>query len=218
MSRSRVSCQKFKFLNNCNDDLLQDRFLHTNLCATLANMSNYFKHLNTYVCQKLVNLFEKLSKKYLKIQSQIEANKLSKQNGVEESDASVKTDGDTGESVNGTNQPIDLIQDFPIFEEVLRTILEIINACLTKNLSSNPNLIYTLLYNRKVFDPFLTHPSVQDIIINIETVLTYFSNRIEVGEKTLSVDEVFEIIKHSSLQWPSEKLKVLLHLMSSFPY
>ncbi len=174
-------------------------------------MSNYFKHLNTYVCQKLVNLFEKLSKKYLKIQSQIEASKLGKQNGVEGFESSVKTDGDAGggESVNGTPQT-DLIQDFPIFEEVLRTILEIINACLTKNLASNPNLIYTLLYNRKVFDPFLTHPSVQDIIINIETVLTYFSNRIEVGERTLSVDEVFEIIKHSSLQWPSEKLKVLL--------
>lgn len=166
-------------------------------------MSNYFKHLSTYVCQKLVNLFEKLSKKYLKIQSQLELIKSGKQNGIDPS-LGVKPEGDSSENSTGS----DLIQDFPIFEEVLRTILEIINACLTKNLASNPNLVYTLLYNRKVFDPFLSNPSVQDIIINIETVLTYFSNRIEVGERTLSVEEVFEIIKHSSLQWPSEKLKV----------
>ena len=180
--------------------------MHTNLCATLANMSNYFRHLNTYVCQKLINLFEKLSKKYLKIQSQIEQLNSNKQNGINLSSVA-KPDGDTVET-NANHD--DLTQDFPIFEEVLRTILEIINACLTKNLANNPNLIYTLLYNRKVFDPFLSNPSVQDIIINIETVLTYFSNRIDAGERTLFVEEVFEIIKHSSLQWPSEKLKVCL--------
>ena len=177
-------------------------------------MSNYFKHLNTYVCQKLVNLFEKLSKKYLKIQSQIEESKSSQHNGIDHN-ATNKVDGDSSEARTNQQQH-DLIQDFPIFEEVLRTILEIINASLTKNLSSNPNLIYTLLYNRKVFDPFLSNPSVQDIIINIETVLTYFSNRIEVGERTLSVEEVFEVIKHSSLQWPSEKLKVRHILLAYF--
>lgn len=170
-------------------------------------MSNYFKHLNTYVCQKLVNLFEKLSKKYIKIQSQIEMDRVNQPNGVDNGDVTVaKTEvaGDLGET-NG-NQSVDLIQDLPIFEEVLRTILEIINACLTKNLPSNPNLVYTLLYNRKVFE--LSNTAFQDITINIEAVLTYFSNRIEIGERTLSVEEVFEIIKHASLQWPSEKLKV----------
>lgn len=120
-------------------------------------MSNYFKHLNTYVCQKVVNLFEKLSRKYLKIQSQIESNnKASKQNGIDDSlDQHVKPDGDSNEGNSNTmNQ--ELIQDFPIFEEVLRTILEIINACLTKNLASNPNLIYTLLYNRSGEYPSLS--------------------------------------------------------------
>ncbi|KAI2809695.1 hypothetical protein BLOT_000846 [Blomia tropicalis] len=182
----------------------RDRFLHTNLCATLANMSNYFKHLDTCVCQKLVNLFEKLSKKYLSIQNQIEANKAIKQNGVDHNQTN-RPDGDNGDVHNTIKT--ELIQDFPIFEEVLRTILEIINACLTKNLANNPNLVYALLYDRKVFDPFLSNPSVQDIIINIETVLTYFTNRIEIGERTLSPEEVLETIKHSSLQWPSEKLK-----------
>ena len=168
-------------------------------------MSNYFKHLDTCVCQKLVNLFEKLSKKYLSIQNQIEANKAIKQNGVDHNQTN-RPDGDNGDVHNTIKT--ELIQDFPIFEEVLRTILEIINACLTKNLANNPNLVYALLYDRKVFDPFLSNPSVQDIIINIETVLTYFTNRIEIGERTLSPEEVLETIKHSSLQWPSEKLKV----------
>lgn len=210
MTRSRVSLLiETPTLRTNFEFLRQDRFLHTNLCATLANMSNYFKHLSTYVCQKLVILFEKLAKKYNKILHHFELAKLARQNGL-----ATATDGTGGggELVGGAqvdgNLTQDLVNDFPVFEEVLRTILEIINACLTKNLVSNPNLVYTLLYNRKVFDTFLSNAAFQEIIINIETVLTYFSNRIEGIERSLTVEEVFEIIKQSSLQWGSEKLKV----------
>lgn len=173
-------------------------------------MSNYFKHLSTYVCQKLVILFEKLSKKYNKILHHFELAKLARQNGLATmTDSNNPSGGDqTGAQVDGSITQ-DLVADFPVFEEVLRTILEIINACLTKNLVNNPNLVYTLLYNRKVFDTFLSNPAFQEVIINIETVLTYFSNRIESIERTPSVEEVFEIIKQSSLQWGSEKLKVI---------
>lgn len=145
-----------------------------------------------------MNLFEKISKKYLKLQKLVEQNKLEKQNGVQNN--ANKVDGDTSQN--------DVLQDFPLYEEVLRTILEIMNACLTKNLSDNPNLIYTLLYNRKVFDPFLTNSSFQDIIFNIETGLNYFSTQIENTEGNRSVEEVFEIIKHASLKWSNDKLKV----------
>lgn len=166
-------------------------------------MSNFFKNLSTYVCQKLVIIFEKISKKYLKLQGKLDGNKA---NGIQASDKSADST-----EISTT----DALKDIPIFEEVLRTVLEIINACLTKNLLANPNLIYTLLYNRKVFDPFLTNSSFQDIIINIETVLDYFSKRIESFERTLSVEEILEIIKQSSLNWPSEKLKVVFSCFHS---
>lgn len=105
----------------------------------------------------------------------------------------------------------DASRDLIIYEEVLRMVLEIINSCLASQLTHNPNLVYTLLYNRTVFEPYHDHPSFQDVVMNVETVLTYFSNRIatESGENTLSVSEVYQIIENSSKKWPSEKLKVM---------
>lgn len=62
------------------------------------------------------------------------------------------------------------IQDLTILEEVLRMVLEIINSCLTHQLPENPNLVYTLLYKREVFQPFTMHSAFQDIVQNIESV------------------------------------------------
>ena len=163
-------------------------------------MSNHFKRLNPYVCQRLVSLFEKLSKKYNKILGEVQTAQNSASNGVEQSD--VSSDCETSSIAP------DLLQDLSIFEEVLRMLLEIINACLAAQLTNNPNLVYTLLYKRQVLEPFQSHPCFQDIVMNIETVLTFFSNRIEAVDRNLSVDEVYQMIQQSSLQWPSDRLKV----------
>ncbi len=55
-------------------------------------------------------------------------------------------------------------------EEVLRMILEIINSCLVSQIKSNSNLIYTLLYKKEVFEPFMTQPAFQDLSQNLQTV------------------------------------------------
>jgi len=49
-------------------------------------------------------------------------------------------------------------------------VLEIMNSCLSHQLAHNPNLIYTLLYKKHVFEPFRTHPAFQDIVQNIDAV------------------------------------------------
>jgi len=43
---------------------MRDEYLHTNCLAALVNMSSQFVHLHTYVCQRLVGLFEVLAKTY----------------------------------------------------------------------------------------------------------------------------------------------------------
>lgn len=182
--------------------------------ATLANMSNHFKHLSPYVCQKIISLFERISKKLNKI-----TNVQNNVNGVggdhiNEKESLSGKDADTVSTVGTT----DSIPDPSIYEELLCMILEIINSTLSSQLIHNPNLVYTLLYNRHVFEPFQSHPSFQDIIMNIETLLTYFSNRIAVSEDNTSVAQVYEIIKNSSLQWPADKMKVsLLIALLAFP-
>lgn len=49
-------------------------------------------------------------------------------------------------------------------------VLEIINSCLTHRLAHNPNLIYTLLYKKDIFQPFRMHSAFQDIVQNIDSV------------------------------------------------
>jgi Dyggve-Melchior-Clausen syndrome protein. len=49
-------------------------------------------------------------------------------------------------------------------------VLEIINSCLSHQLVHNPNLVYTLLYKKHVFEPFRSHLAFQDIVQNIDTV------------------------------------------------
>lgn len=62
------------------------------------------------------------------------------------------------------------MQDLAVLEEVLRMVLEIINSCLSSSLHHNPHLVYSLLYQRELFNSFKTHPTFQDILQNIDIV------------------------------------------------
>ncbi|CAH1392635.1 unnamed protein product [Nezara viridula] len=105
---------------------MRDEYLHTNCLAALANMSSQFSNLQSYVCQRLVGLFEVLAKTYNRARQELVA-----------------------------------------IEKALRIILEVLNSCLSNQLISNTNLIYTLLYNKHIFDTFRNNPAFQDIISNI---------------------------------------------------
>lgn len=204
ITRTRVRCFRFCrlkiYFNPFLFCIFQDKFLHTNLLATLANMSSFFKNLSPYVSQKMITLFEKLSKRLNKILNQPQTNNVSEDQTVPSSDRD--TDIATTSNIH------DSMHDLSIYEEVLRMILEIINSSLSSQLIHNSNLVYTLLYNRNIFEPFQSHPSFQDIIFNIETILTYFSNRIASIENHPTVAQVYDIIQSSSLHWPIDKLKV----------
>ena len=136
---------------------MRDKYLHTNCLAALANMSSQFQNLHNYVAQKIVSLFHLLARKHARTLDLL--HQQSKQDAASSS-PDLSTDGLTNEYV----------QDLTIIEDVMRMVLEIINSCLTHTLRHNINLIYTLLYNRDVFENFRTHPSFQDILQNIDTV------------------------------------------------
>ncbi|KAF7243840.1 Dymeclin [Varanus komodoensis] len=99
-------------------------------------------------------------------------------------------------------------QDLNVIEEVIRMMLEIINSCLTNSLHHNPNLVYALLYKRDLFEQFRTHPSFQDIMQNIDLVISFFSSRIEQAGAELSVERVLEIIKQGAVALPKDRLRV----------
>lgn len=187
----------------------QDKFLHTNLLATLANMSGSFKRVSPYVCEKLVSLFRRLVKRFTRaLRASNQAH--NGHSAADQSDRVSEADTDVG-GESAAN-------DLSIYEEVLRMLLEIINSCLASQMMHNPNLVYTLLYNCSIFEPFQANPSFQDVLANIELVISYFSNQIKMQskEETPSVVEVYQIIEESSKKWTSEKLKVRIRLTLTF--
>ncbi|XP_076235594.1 dymeclin [Calliopsis andreniformis] len=174
---------------------MRDKYLHTNCLAALANMSAQFTSLHPYVSQRLLSLFETLAKKHVKLEAKIRAQPQIS------SDSTIVT-------VNGTIANTDLIQDLTILEEVLRMVLEIINSCLTYRLAQNPNLIYTLLYKKDIFQPFRTHSAFQDIVQNIDSVINYFSYKLEQKDQSqLGVSQVLTTIQQGTSEWPRDRLR-----------
>ncbi|XP_060076610.1 dymeclin-like [Ylistrum balloti] len=163
---------------------MRDKYLHTNCLAALANMSSQFTNLHPYVSQRLFDYVQ--------------------YDGVRPVEVECK--GRTGLcKYDGVSQ----MQDLAVLEEVIRMMLEILNSCLTSSLHHNPNLIYTLLYRKELFAQFRTHPTFQDIIQNIDTVLAFFNTKLEQNGHTATVSpaEVLDLIKDGSKQFRRDHLR-----------
>ncbi|XP_076268126.1 dymeclin isoform X2 [Rhynchophorus ferrugineus] len=172
---------------------MRDKYLHTNCLAALANMSSQFRDLHPYVSQRLVSLFETIAKKYQKLTKRLETNKTK----------------DINETTVTINQDdAELEQDINVLEEVLRMVLEILNSALSTQLINNPNLIYTLLYNKHIFEPFKDNVVFQDIICNIDIVIRYFSQLLADKSQQNEVDaqQVLQVIQQGGKYWPKEKI------------
>ncbi|XP_074851897.1 dymeclin isoform X3 [Carettochelys insculpta] len=166
----------------------RDKYLHTNCLAALANMSAQFRSLHQYAAQRIISLFSLLSKKHNKV--------------LEQATQTLRG------SLSSNDSPLpDYAQDLNVIEEVIRMMLEIINSCLTNSLHHNPNLVYALLYKRDLFEQFRTHPSFQDVMQNIDLVISFFSSRLEQAGAQLSVERVLEIIKQGAVALPKDRLR-----------
>ncbi|XP_061726310.1 dymeclin isoform X1 [Cydia pomonella] len=169
---------------------VRDKYLHTNCLAAIANMSCEFRNLHPYVAQRLVSLFETLSKRRARLCNEIEGgdiNNLELPHHAEE-----KTE--------------EIVEHIQVLDEVLRMLLEIMNSCLTHQLQHNPNMVYCLLHKRQLFQNNPHH-----ITQNIEMVIGYFSTRLQRVQDgaggDLSVTEVLACIKKGAEQWSSDRLK-----------
>lgn len=149
---------------------MRDKYLHTNCLAALANMSAQFRNLHPYVAQRLISLFETLARKHTRLDAQLKDPKTAIV--AADNNAAVNNGTSAGSvyvNLSGTT-PEDMLQDLTVLEEVLRMVLEILNSCLSNQLVYCPNLVYTLLYKRSVFETFRSHHAFQDIIQNIDMV------------------------------------------------
>lgn len=157
---------------------MRDKYLHTNCLAALANMSGQFRSLHPYVAQRLVSLFETLAKKHARLETDIKRlangtvitlppDVTGTENIIYAGEASM------GVAVESVDRSM-IVEDLTVLEEVLRMVLEILNSCISHQLVYCPNLVYTLLYKRDVFESFRSNPAFQDIIQNIDMVSSIY--------------------------------------------
>lgn len=181
---------------------MRDKYLHTNCLAALANMSSQFQNLHTYVTQRIISLFNLLARKHSKILEQIQ------QQSKQERAASATSLTNNFQGLASNDDALnESIQDLSVIEDVMRTVLEIINSCLTHTLRSNVNLIYALLYNRDIFDNYRSHPNFEDLLQNIDTVISFFAEKVDQLEQR-SAECVKDIIERQAKQFPTDRLKV----------
>ncbi|BBG92377.1 hypothetical protein Prudu_000099 [Prunus dulcis] len=104
---------------------LRDVYLHTTCLATLANMAPHVHRLSAYASQRLVSLFDMLSRKYNKL-AEMRDNQMQL----------VK-----GNSIEGNGLADDTSTEMHIYTDFLRLVLEILNAILTYALPRNPEVL-----------------------------------------------------------------------------
>lgn len=181
---------------------LRDVYLHTNCLATLANMAPHVHRLSAYASQRLVSLFDMLSRKYIKL-AEVNSSKI----------IALKHNPSEGK---------DLAEDMPtelhIYTDFLRIVLEMINAILTYALPRNPEVVYAILHRQELFRPFKDHPRFYELVENIYTVLDFFNSRIDAQhtDGEWSVEKVLQVIVANSWSWRGEGMKMFTQLKFTY--
>ncbi|KAH9298090.1 hypothetical protein KI387_029772 [Taxus chinensis] len=181
---------------------LRDLYLHTNCLATLANMAPHVHRLSPYASQRLVSLFNMLSRKYTKL--------------AEVNNSKILTI--TVDPLEGKNLAEDLPTELHIYTDFLRIVLEIINGILTYALPRNPEVVYAILHRQELFKPFRDHPRFYELVGNIYTVLDFFNSRMDAQhiDEEWSVEKVLQIIIANCRSWRGEGMKMFTQLRFTY--
>ncbi|KAF5937460.1 hypothetical protein HYC85_024966 [Camellia sinensis] len=169
-----------------------DIYLHTNCLAILANMAPHVHRLSAYASQRLVSLFDTLSRKYTKL-AELKHDKMRIGNGESRGDSLLK----------------EMSTELHIYTDFLRIVLEILNAILTYALPRNPEVVYAIMHRQEVFQPFRNHPRFNELLENIFTVLDFFNSRMDAQRMNgeWSVEKVLEVIIINCCSWHGKGMK-----------
>lgn len=181
---------------------LRDVYLHTNCLATLANMAPHAHRLSAYASQRLVSLFDMLSRKYNKLAELMDD----------------KVHIDKANSPEGDSIAEDVSTELHIYTDFLRIVLEILNAILTYALPRNPEVVYAIMHRQEVFQPFKNHPRFNELLENIYTVLDFFNSRMDAQGMNggWSVEKVLQVIIINCRSWRGEGMKMFTQLRFTY--
>ncbi|KAL3308199.1 hypothetical protein Ciccas_013274, partial [Cichlidogyrus casuarinus] len=103
--------------------------------------------------------------------------------------------------------------DMILLEEVIRTLLEIINSVITHSLATNKNLLYELLHQQDRFRPLKDNVLFQDIMHNLDVVINFFTIKLDKecainGGQVVMPEQVMQLIdKHIVILTRHQQLK-----------
>ncbi|KAK8957881.1 hypothetical protein KSP39_PZI000528 [Platanthera zijinensis] len=164
-------------------------------------MAPHVIRLSSYASQRVVSLFDMLSRKYAKL-------------------AELKNDKILNASVLQIGGTIadDMSTDLHIYTDFLRIVLEILNAILTYALPQNPEVVYAIMHRQEVFQPFKNHPRFHELLENVFTVLDFFNSRMDTHQVDgeWSVNMVLEVIIINCRSWRGERMKIFTQLRFTY--
>lgn len=170
---------------------VQDMYLHTNTLATLANIAPTLSDICPTVCQRILNVLEKLDAKLLSPAKEDQLN---------------RDDSPTLE--------MQLISDF------LNIIVEVLNAVVVNNLTNNPTLVYCMLYKKECLERIGNDPKYKDMASNISITLRFFGDHVEkeisAKHHGLTADRIQDRIILAMRQWNSDMLQASTDLKFSY--
>ena len=131
----------------------QDAYIGRNSLCVLSNMAPHFSALHPYAAQRMVYLFEVLSKRSIAL-----ANRLRPPPATEGGEASEAAESEVVlESAAAPSPQTDdesLRVCIEVCIELRGTTLELFRLSLTHAVTRNPHLIYALMHKRQVFEKY----------------------------------------------------------------
>ncbi|KAL8188837.1 hypothetical protein R6Q57_029592 [Mikania cordata] len=208
-----------------NMSKMRDVYLHTNCLATLANMAPHVHRLSSYASQRLVSLFDMLSRKYAKL-AELKNNKMQMSDSDTKDDDKLPEDTVIGLIFLLLSLLYNLLiystlfqsAELHIYTDFLRIVLEILNAILTYALPRNPEVIYAIMHRQEVFQPFRNHPRFNELLENLFSVLDFFNNRMDAQklDGEWSVEKVLQVININCRFWRGDGMKMFTQLRFTY--
>ena len=168
----------------------KDMYLHTNTLATLANIAPTLSDMFPATCQRILHVLEKLDER------------LQAFNGGNETHEKEQT------------LEVQLLSDF------LSIVLEVLNAIVVNNLTTNPTLVYCMLQKKDCIERLQNNVQYRDMASNISIVVHFFGDQVEkeisTNQHGLTAERVQDTIVLAMRQWNGDMLQISTDLKFSY--
>lgn len=168
-----------------------DIYLHTNTLATLANMAPTLSDMCPAACQRILHAMEKLYERLQYV---------------------------TAKHQTESNEQ--LVAEIQLISDFLGIVLEVLNAVIVNNLTTNAMLVYCMLHKKECIERIQGNPQYREMTSNIGIVLHFFGDQVEkeigANQHGLTAEKIQDALELAMRQWNSGILQASTDLKFSY--